>query len=528
MSDIFISYSSEERHRVLPLVNALEKTGWSVFWDRTIPAGKTWRQVIGTEIQTCRSVVVVWTESSVRSEWVLEEAETGKRRQILIPVLLDEVEPPFGFGTIQAANLTAWDREYASRAFARFIGDISVILGPAPSAMKEAEEHRRAEDEARRNRGNNRLRHDQSQQSAEEARRETNQKKPEITEDDAHRGCLRTGQQTTFDGEQAGSVCSETSPHPPRAVSFLECLMHSLRRQFHRFGFAALIVGAPVLAFWLIDLSGTKDAKIEKIASLEIHDESRRNNGGKTALRAETSSEDSQRDVIKGPRWDSRTESVAVASKNSQPEASIDESADVSMRNKTTANPQNTLLAKQATPDSEADMAKVTTLPGFSQSTEEKATRKRAEETKRNTEQQRRQTKIAELVRKTEESKKPAGIGATLRSAEAAGRVVNVRNVMTTDAGKVSGEVVNNSNQTLRDVRLQILYSWRWKDEHRPGKDDPGKAIYHVLGQEIPPSQTIRFNYEPSPPFAVREDGQFDIGVKIVGFAEVFQDNASK
>src|SRR4030095_13926329 len=109
MSDIFISYSSEDRDRILPLVNALEKTGWSVFWDRTIPAGKTWRQVIGSEIEGCRSVVVVWNKNSVTSEWVLEEAEKGKSRQILIPVLLDNVQPPFGFGSIQAANLAAWN-----------------------------------------------------------------------------------------------------------------------------------------------------------------------------------------------------------------------------------------------------------------------------------------------------------------------------------------------------------------------------------------------------------------------------------
>ena len=130
MSDIFISYSSEERHRVLPLINALEKTGWSVFWDRTIPAGKTWRQVIGAEIRTCRSVVVAWTKSSVTSEWVLEEAETGKRRQILIPVLLDEVEPPFGFGTIQAANLAAWDGACSSPAFTRLVADIAPYSVP--------------------------------------------------------------------------------------------------------------------------------------------------------------------------------------------------------------------------------------------------------------------------------------------------------------------------------------------------------------------------------------------------------------
>ena len=116
MSDIFISYASEDLDRVRPLVDGLErleKTKWSVFWDRTIPARKTWRQVIGAEIQSCRTVVVVWTEKSVDSEWVLGEAEIGKRRKVLVPVLLDKVEPPFGFGTIQAANLVAWREHIA-------------------------------------------------------------------------------------------------------------------------------------------------------------------------------------------------------------------------------------------------------------------------------------------------------------------------------------------------------------------------------------------------------------------------------
>ncbi len=152
---------------------------------------------------------------------------------------------------------------------------------------------------------------------------------------------------------------------------------------------------------------------------------------------------------------------------------------------------------------------------------EEEARRKREKEAKRREDQKLQQAKITEATRR------PA-TAASLSSSEAAGRVVSLRNVMSTEAGEVSGEVVNNSKQTLRDVRLQILYSWRWKNEYQPGKDDPGKAIYHVLEQEIPPGQTVRFNYEPSPPFASREDGQFDIGVKVVGFAQVFPGNALK
>jgi hypothetical protein len=83
--------------------------------------------------------------------------------------------------------------------------------------------------------------------------------------------------------------------------------------------------------------------------------------------------------------------------------------------------------------------------------------------------------------------------------------------------------VVNNSNATLRDVQLQIVYSWRWKNEFQPGKDDPGTARYFTLNQEIPPGQTASFDYKPSPPLASRTDGQFDITVKVVGFAQVFQ-----
>ena len=99
---------------------------------------------------------------------------------------------------------------------------------------------------------------------------------------------------------------------------------------------------------------------------------------------------------------------------------------------------------------------------------------------------------------------------------------------MSSEGGEVSGELVNNSKQTLREVQLQILYSWRWNNEHHPGKNDPGTARYYVLNQEIPPGQTARFDYKPSPPLASREDGQFDISVKIVGFAQVFHQGAQR
>lgn len=146
MSDIFISYASEDRERIMPLVQALEDAGWSVFWDRTIPAGGTWRQEIGSEIESCRCMVVTWSTDSIESHWVQEEAEEGKSRDILVPVLIDDVSPPLGFRSIQAANLVEWDSTEPYPPFNRLLKDISNKLGAASDKAAPVRRQRQAEE----------------------------------------------------------------------------------------------------------------------------------------------------------------------------------------------------------------------------------------------------------------------------------------------------------------------------------------------------------------------------------------------
>jgi TPR repeat protein len=136
--DIFFSYAREDQARVAPVVAALEARGWSVFWDRRIPAGQTWRSHIGRALDAARCVVVAWSEHSINSKWVLEEADEGLEREILVPVLFDTVRPPRGFRGIQAADLTGWSPEHASSAFDSFLADLGAVLGaprqePPPS-----------------------------------------------------------------------------------------------------------------------------------------------------------------------------------------------------------------------------------------------------------------------------------------------------------------------------------------------------------------------------------------------------------
>ncbi len=111
MADIVVSYSSEDRERVRVLATALEKHGWSVWWDRKIPFGKSWPEVIEEQVDAARCIIVLWSVSSVLSDWVRTEAREGKARGILIPVLIDDVKIPLEFRHMQAANLTAWPVE---------------------------------------------------------------------------------------------------------------------------------------------------------------------------------------------------------------------------------------------------------------------------------------------------------------------------------------------------------------------------------------------------------------------------------
>jgi hypothetical protein len=141
MADIFISYSSEDRARARPLATALESLGWSVWWDRKIPAGKTFAEVIEEALTSSRCVIVLWSHAAVKSQWVREEADEGKKRGKLVPVLVEQVAPPMGFRAIHAADLVGWDGTTATAGFQQLVADLTALLGAAPKQATTLESH---------------------------------------------------------------------------------------------------------------------------------------------------------------------------------------------------------------------------------------------------------------------------------------------------------------------------------------------------------------------------------------------------
>jgi len=50
MSDIFLSYAKEDREEAASLAQIFGAQGWDVFWDREIPVGGSWAEVLETEL----------------------------------------------------------------------------------------------------------------------------------------------------------------------------------------------------------------------------------------------------------------------------------------------------------------------------------------------------------------------------------------------------------------------------------------------------------------------------------------------
>jgi serine/threonine-protein kinase len=109
-TDVFVSYKAEDRARLQPLIAALEAEGFTVWWDTHIGGGAHWREDIQEHLDAAKCVIVVWSKRSVGPEgdFVRDEASRARKRGAYLPIRFDAVDPPLGFGEVQAISLKGW------------------------------------------------------------------------------------------------------------------------------------------------------------------------------------------------------------------------------------------------------------------------------------------------------------------------------------------------------------------------------------------------------------------------------------
>ncbi|HET9272198.1 MAG TPA: toll/interleukin-1 receptor domain-containing protein, partial [Vicinamibacterales bacterium] len=128
MADLFISYARSDRPRAEQLAHALERAGWSVWWDREIPPGRSFDEVIEEALSLARCVIVLWSEASVRSEWVKTEAAEAAQRRILVPILADGARIPLEFRRIQAASIDNWRHLEAAQGWGQLCDAVAALV----------------------------------------------------------------------------------------------------------------------------------------------------------------------------------------------------------------------------------------------------------------------------------------------------------------------------------------------------------------------------------------------------------------
>lgn len=132
MADVFISYASEDRDRADQLASALGALGWSVWWDRKIITGQAFDHVIERELENAKSIVVLWSKHSIRSEWVKNEAAAASERGVLVPATIENVKLPLEFRRKQTANLVDWTGELSHSGFQALCEGVTNTIGGAP------------------------------------------------------------------------------------------------------------------------------------------------------------------------------------------------------------------------------------------------------------------------------------------------------------------------------------------------------------------------------------------------------------
>ncbi len=130
---VFISYAREDQSMAAALAGALEQHGILAWWDFKLIGGVDFRAALQRELDRADAVLVLWSEDSVCSAFVIDEAYEGRRQNKLIPISVDGMGPPWGFGDIHTIDYSGRSIEDVRPVLEAIllIGDGEKTLPPA-------------------------------------------------------------------------------------------------------------------------------------------------------------------------------------------------------------------------------------------------------------------------------------------------------------------------------------------------------------------------------------------------------------
>lgn len=133
---VFLSYSRTDLDRARPVIALLEGAGFDLWWDGKLEGGENYLAATESRLETAGCVVVLWSQTSVASHWVRDEAQRGRERGCLVPLSLDGTMAPLGFRQFQLLDISGWPGDPDDALAGRILAAVRARTGEGSPASE--------------------------------------------------------------------------------------------------------------------------------------------------------------------------------------------------------------------------------------------------------------------------------------------------------------------------------------------------------------------------------------------------------
>ena len=134
MADVFISYARDDEAAARRAAKALEAAGFDVWWDADLPAHRAYSEIIERNLEDAKAVVVLWSATAAKSQWVRAEADVARNQGKLVQGALDGSIPPLPFNQIQCADLKNWRGAGSHAGWAKLQSSVEALVSGEEAA----------------------------------------------------------------------------------------------------------------------------------------------------------------------------------------------------------------------------------------------------------------------------------------------------------------------------------------------------------------------------------------------------------
>ena len=136
VNEVFLSYARDDAASARRVAKALAAAGHQVWWDSDLPAHRAYSEEIERRLAHAKAVVVLWSKSATKSQWVRAEADFARSHGKLVQAQLDDGLPPMPFNQIQSASLKGWRGNVRHAGWEKLAASVATLVSGQETVKK--------------------------------------------------------------------------------------------------------------------------------------------------------------------------------------------------------------------------------------------------------------------------------------------------------------------------------------------------------------------------------------------------------